>query len=224
MQYKIPQNVDVEDKVVGPLTLRQFGVLLAAGFIVFFLYTILGHDLLLFVAAAFPFVAIGLAFAFLRINERSMETFILAAGTTLFRPRKRIWKQVPDLRPLREAPPAPVRPEEYRPPSAEEVHSKLEELSTIVDTRGWGRPDETTQEFLSEGRIVSPDSGAATAGWHEVTPDMIEVDERSKNPIGKMLDEVGTEARRRSPFNHESQTRPAVDGLQKTAGETGASH
>jgi hypothetical protein len=219
MQYKIPQNVDVEDKIIGPLTLRQFLVLLAAGLIVFALFTVLGSNLLIFTVAAAPFVTIGLAFAFLKINERSMETFILAAGTTLFRPKKRIWKQVPDLRPIHEAAPAPVRPEEYHPPSPEEVHSKLEELSAIVDTRGWGRPDETTQEFLSEGRIVSPDTAPATAGWKEVTPDMMEMDETSKNPIGKLLDEVLPEAKRRLPFEHGAAS---VDGLRKPTQQTGA--
>ena len=27
MQYKIPQNVQIEDKIVGPLTLKQLGIL-----------------------------------------------------------------------------------------------------------------------------------------------------------------------------------------------------
>lgn len=173
--------------------------------------------------AAAPFAFAGVAFAFLRINERSMETFILAAGTSLFRPRRRVWRQVPDLRPVKEEAPAPVRPEEYHPPSPEELHSKLEELSAIVDTRGWGRPDEATQEFLSEGRIVSPDSGQATAGWHEVTPDMIEEDEHSTNPIGEMLDDVVPAVKRRTPFiQHDAPATQSVDAVQKPAEPTGA--
>jgi hypothetical protein len=41
MQYKIPQNVQVEDKIVGPLTLKQLIILGSGGGFSYALYTIL---------------------------------------------------------------------------------------------------------------------------------------------------------------------------------------
>jgi hypothetical protein len=189
MQYKIPQNVDVEDKIIGPLTLSQFVALLFAAGICFFFYTIFAStSFILFVLASTPFALAGLAFAFIRINERSMETFILASASTLTRPRRRIWKQGVYPGMIKERPIAPVRPEEKAPPSQDQVHSQLEHLSQVVDSRGWDAKDAETQEFMSGGRIVS--EPGQPAGWHEGAKDALELDETSHNPIAKLLGDV----------------------------------
>lgn len=39
MQYPVPQFTDVEDKIIGPLTVKQFGILFGAGVLVFLPYS-----------------------------------------------------------------------------------------------------------------------------------------------------------------------------------------
>lgn len=39
MQFPVPQFTDVEDKIIGPLTLKQFGIVFGAGVVVFLGYS-----------------------------------------------------------------------------------------------------------------------------------------------------------------------------------------
>ncbi len=35
MQFPVPQFTEVEDKIIGPLTLKQFGIIFGVGVIIF---------------------------------------------------------------------------------------------------------------------------------------------------------------------------------------------
>ena len=64
MQYSVPQFVDVEDKIVGPLTLKQFLILLVGALFGFMYWSIFkataGFFLLMLpTAAIFGFLAFG---------------------------------------------------------------------------------------------------------------------------------------------------------------------
>jgi len=93
MQYKIPQNVQIEDKIVGPLTLRQLIYLGVGGGLAYALYTILASRY--FIEVWLPPVAIitiiTLAFTFLKINGIKFNRWILLAITYFYNPRKRIF-------------------------------------------------------------------------------------------------------------------------------------
>jgi len=39
MQFPVPQFTDVEDKIIGPLTLKQFGIVFGAGIIIFLAFS-----------------------------------------------------------------------------------------------------------------------------------------------------------------------------------------
>lgn len=76
MQFPVPQFTDVEDKIIGPLTLKQFGVVFLAGILIFLIYTASGKSLLV---SAFAIMIIGLpalGVAFGKINGRPVyESF-----------------------------------------------------------------------------------------------------------------------------------------------------
>lgn len=70
MQYKIPQNVQIEDKIVGPLTLRQLIYLGVGGGISYAIYVILAKQYyweIWLIPTAIP-ALITLAVTFLKIN------------------------------------------------------------------------------------------------------------------------------------------------------------
>lgn len=85
MQFQVPQYIDVEDHVVGPLTLRQF-FYLAAGFLVDF-----GSFFFLATWAWLPFAAIttgiALAFALVKYNGRPLIAVAAAALRHISRPK-----------------------------------------------------------------------------------------------------------------------------------------
>jgi len=69
MQYSVPQFVEVEDKIIGPLTLKQFLIVLAGGLVVFTLWQIFKASIVFFVAVL-PIVVVVAGLAFGKFNGR----------------------------------------------------------------------------------------------------------------------------------------------------------
>ena len=93
-QYKVPQNVESEDKIVGPLSLKQLiYVLIGLAIIGLAWFTIAdptGNYILFAIIALFvggPFLALG----FLNREEQSFENYLVAWIRFVAIPRKRIW-------------------------------------------------------------------------------------------------------------------------------------
>jgi len=132
-QFIVPQFIDVEDKIIGPITTRQFVVLLAGFLIIGISYKI--FDFSLFVTFGLMVLAITGTIAFLRINGRPFHYFILNLFQTLKRPKLRIWYFIAgniDYKTEEKnfTPPAKPAPEKHY------TASRLAELSLIVDTQG----------------------------------------------------------------------------------------
>lgn len=92
MQFRVPQFIDMEDKVIGPLTLRQFGYIVGAGGFSFIIWTfipikIIAVILILLVASLF------LALAFLKINHRPFGDILESAFSYYTGSRIYTWKQ-----------------------------------------------------------------------------------------------------------------------------------
>ena len=63
MQFPVPQFTDVEDRIIGPLTLKQFGIVFAAGIVVFLGYSATKSIIvLIFLSILFGLPALFLAF------------------------------------------------------------------------------------------------------------------------------------------------------------------
>lgn len=98
MQYKIPQNIDMEDKIVGPFTMKQFIYLLVSGFIVYswwnFSNTFISPPpIIVFIPLGVPVGILGLCFALLKINDRPFEFFVLSIIKFIFAPKKTMWRE-----------------------------------------------------------------------------------------------------------------------------------
>lgn len=73
MRFQVPQFIEVEDKIIGPLTIKQFIYIAGGAGMCFILIRYLG--LMLGIVAALPVAAFALALAFYKPNER--QSFIL---------------------------------------------------------------------------------------------------------------------------------------------------
>lgn len=90
MEYQVPQFIEVEDKIIGPLTLKQFiYVAGAAGLcIVFFVYLQIVFAILL----AIPVAALAAALAFYKVNGKPFIE-VLEAGFNYYTGAKLfLWK------------------------------------------------------------------------------------------------------------------------------------
>lgn len=106
-QFQVPQFIDVEDKILGPITMRQFFIMLipmGAGILLYFLL-----KFWLVVIILIP-VTIGSAvFAFFKPYGMKFSRFFGAFLAFQMRPRMYIWKKV-EREPV-VMPSAPVRKE-----------------------------------------------------------------------------------------------------------------
>ena len=89
MQYAVPQFIEVEDKVIGPLTTKQFLYLVAGG--VFLLITWALADVGLFILVAILTAAVIIPFAFVKINGRPFEIYLVSAVKFFTSPKVRLW-------------------------------------------------------------------------------------------------------------------------------------
>jgi len=134
-QFVVPQFIDVEDKIIGPITVRQFIIILVGGGFCFAAYKL--SDFTLFI---FEFVVIAVltfSIAFIRINGRPIHYFLLNIIQTSKKPKLRIWsKELPradsksgGAKQGIELPPRIMNQNKVRA-------TRLAELSLIVDTGG----------------------------------------------------------------------------------------
>ena len=127
MRYQVPQFIEIEDKIVGPLTIKQFlwpsgGAGMA--FIIYkFVNIILALPLIIIVAT------LSAALAFYRINNKPFIDFLEAAFLYYTKQNLYIWKKEPKvIEPKKEE---PKEPEQVYVPRLSE--SKLKEISWSLD-------------------------------------------------------------------------------------------
>lgn len=134
-QFVVPQFIDVEDKVIGPITVRQFIILLIAGGLVFAAYKL--SDFTLFLVELILIALFTILFAFIKINGRPVHYFLLNIIQTSKRAKLRIWnKQLNDFELKLRMKQPDVKPIVQPRRKSLVGKSRLAELSLIVDTGG----------------------------------------------------------------------------------------
>ncbi len=131
MQYQVPQFIEIEDKIFGPLTLKQFLYLAGAGGICLALFTLL--PLYLAFIVAIPFVVLGLALAFYQVNERPLVTTLEYAVKYYLGSKLYLWKQRQSTPIKPTAQPQTAQPDILTVPSLSE--SKLKDLSWSLNIK-----------------------------------------------------------------------------------------
>ncbi len=91
MNFQIPQFIDIESKIVGPLSLRQFLYFAGAGGISFALFFIL-QIWLWFLITVF-LAAITIILAFIKYNGQPLPKIIWMALGFLWKPRLYLWQR-----------------------------------------------------------------------------------------------------------------------------------
>ncbi len=132
-QYQVPQFIEVEDKIIGPLTLKQFLYLAFAGAILFVLWFL--FNFYIWIIVALPIAALAAAFAFLKINDRPFVYFFLAFMKYFTKPKLYIFSSAPrealkEQMPKKEA----IKTETPEITDKKITPSKLKELALSLDT------------------------------------------------------------------------------------------
>ncbi len=95
VQFKIPQDVQLEDKIVGPLTLKQLSICAIGGTITYFFYTTLSKNYFweVWILPVSLTILITLAISFIKISNVTFTKFILLLIEFALKPRRRIWEK-----------------------------------------------------------------------------------------------------------------------------------
>lgn len=114
MQFSVPQFIDIESKIVGPLTIRQFAIVAIPALIAFALFFVL--SLVFWIPIAIVLVGVAVSFAFIKMGGRPLYMIAVYALKFLWQPRLYLWK------------PAIVTEKIYIP----EIQQKRFELRTLI--------------------------------------------------------------------------------------------
>lgn len=134
LQFTVPQFIDTEDKIIGPITTRQFLILLVCFMIIAIFYKL--FDFSLFITSSLIWFAICGTIAFARINGRPFHYFILNFIQTIRKPGLRIWNNQ-EKNVLEEREEEASDTVDYIAIEPEKLgRSRLSELALVVDTAG----------------------------------------------------------------------------------------
>jgi hypothetical protein len=134
MQFQVPQFIEVEDKIFGPLTLKQFLYLAGGGAAIFLLYIAL--PFFLFVIAAAPIGGLAAALAFYKINNQPFIKIMENAIRHYTGPKIYIWKKAEKRMPQ----PQKIKQKSEQPVVPALTKNKLNELAWSLDIK---RKDES---------------------------------------------------------------------------------
>ncbi len=91
MRFEVPQFIEIEDKIIGPLTWKQFVYLAGGVGILLMLYFIL--PFILFVLIGLPFGILSGSLAFHRVNNRPFSVFLESFFTYFSKNKLYLWRK-----------------------------------------------------------------------------------------------------------------------------------
>lgn len=202
MEVKIPQEIETEDKIIGPLTLKQFLKLALGSGIIYlgFVYSrALGLPFIAFLIFALPVAIFFALLTFYKINEQPFEKYLLSVLAYYTKPQKRIWKRAPK----KETPLVIEKKEESQKISPKKVtRSRIEELAYVLDTKGFVEKEETKETKEKEEssvidemkkKLIEKRSGAEEEtyykGLNELLPPSVVIPEHLKEEAEIVLKE-----------------------------------
>ncbi len=91
MQFRVPQFIDIEDKLFGPFTFKQFVYLAGGAGLAYVLYRLIPFWIAIFLII--PVVILSLLLTFYKINNKPFLYYLQAGINYLISSKLYIWKQ-----------------------------------------------------------------------------------------------------------------------------------
>ncbi len=165
-QFQVPQFIETEPKIVGPLTLKQFGYIGVAGLLSFFLFFSLRLEIWLIITIILGLIAC--AFAFLKYNGRPFEILFVNAALYIWRPKLYLWQRKDAVASMPEAPKMP----DLTQKPASKIHTLWLGMLTKKPSGGAASPV-TQQTPTAPNPIVHPiRQGETGAGGTQILRDI----------------------------------------------------
>jgi len=195
--YKVIQDIEAEDKLLGPFSLRQFVYLIIVAISLFVGYKLVSVAWYL----VLPLLPHTLFFAMLAAplgREQSSEVWLLAKIRFAIKPRRRIWDQSGMRQLVTITAPKKIEKPLTKNLSETEVRSRLQALADTIDSRGWAIKNVNVNLFAQPSlvgagagsdRLVDAGAGqqAGPASDVQAADDMLDP---QANPTAQYLDQM----------------------------------
>jgi hypothetical protein len=215
--YKVIQDIEAEDKLLGPLSLRQFiyaVIVVVLGFIMFRLFLV--NPLL-----ALPFLLPAIFFAMLAApfgHDQSSEVWMLAKIRFFLKPRTRIWDQSGLQELVTITVPKKIEHVLTNGLNETQVKSRLEALAQTIDTRGWAVKGVdvnlyTNPSYIanqSSDRLLEPQAIAPAQVADVAITATDDILDTTNNPLAQHMDQLvraADETHRQQIVQHMQQIR-----------------
>lgn len=214
--YKVPQDVEADDKLLGPFSFRQFVYLM----IVFGMVLLTVGLFQVFPLLAIIPIPIALFFIVLALplkKDQPMETYLAAVISFYTKPRKRFWMDGQSESTILITAPKKVEENRTRDITGEEAGHRLSFLANIVDTEGYAiksaespmRDDFYAEAYNARDMFDHSDSARLN--------DMITQEQKTRH------DEIVNQMRAaiaQSAYNYDKPLQPAVNTVVQPQPDT----
>ncbi len=131
MHYNVPQFIDIEDKIVGPLTGKQLLWMFAMGGVLLILWASVDNKINFFIAGI-PIAGFFVALAFYRPYGQPLSKFITSAFLFIVKPKIYIWRRDGSLRDFKKQ--KSIEPEHLHKRKDKTIKKEdLRQLAKILD-------------------------------------------------------------------------------------------
>lgn len=187
--YKVIQDVEADDKLVGPLSVRQFIYASIAGLCGWLSFMAVAKGLAVLMIVLVPIMLFTAFFALPWGGEQPTELWALAKIRFMLKPHKRIWDQSGTKDLVTITVPKKVERMLTDGLSQSEVRSRLAALADTIDSRGWAIKNANVN--LASGSVgggMQPSDRLVVAA--QMPQQVIDVDVR---PSDDVLDTVANQ-------------------------------
>ncbi|MCA9338089.1 PrgI family protein [Candidatus Saccharibacteria bacterium] len=200
--YKVPQDVEADDKLIGPFSFRQFIYLIIVAISMagaWGLYTVF----MPLVIIPLPIILFFAALALPLRKDQPMEAYLSAVVSFYFlKSRRRLWQPDGIDSFVTIIPPKDADKIFTKDLDKEEASRRIGYLSSLVDTHGWA----------IRGADSTPDTSLSQDLYYETqqTPDMMDSDTPAAQAMTAKLQE-GADAQKQVAVAKMENTAPVAD-------------
>ena len=207
--YKVAQDVEADDKLIGPFSFRQFIYLLIVAGAITLAWTLGTRVFLPLAIIPLPIIVFFGALALPLKKDQPMEIYLAAVMSYYMKPRKRLW--TPDgVESLVEiTAPQEIEVQRTKDLSQEEAERRLSYLATIADTEGWAIRNPTA---------VMPQQSPMQGDFYyeaQQTQDMLDTNSQIGQSFDTMIQQTNTRLRQEAVDRmYNPQAAPAPQPLR----------
>ncbi len=190
--YKLIQDIEAEDHILGPLTLRQFIFALVTAFLLYLDFLCLFKVPFLLIFLLPPTLLVGF-FALPFHGDQSTEVWALAKLRFWFKPHLRIWNQSGVKELVTITVPKKIQHVYTDGLSQGEVKSRLKALANTIDSRGWAIKNINVDSYthnpmagVESDRLVDIDTMPRPVPDNDITA-RDDIMDASSNPIAQQF-------------------------------------